>query len=70
MTERLAIYVDGSNVYFAATDGRIYAVDRKSGKQTWTYEAAGGFVGSPAIADGRMVIASDEGVVFCFGKSK
>jgi hypothetical protein len=27
----------------------------------------GGFAGSPAIADGKLVIANDEGTIFCLG---
>jgi hypothetical protein len=31
------------------------------------YQAMGGFTGSPAVADGKLVIATDRGVVYCFG---
>ena len=51
-----------------AADGRLYALDLATGKSVWEYEAGGGFNGSPAIADGRLVIASDDGHVYCFGK--
>ena len=51
-----------------SSDGRLYALDRKTGGKLWEYEAGGGFTGSPAVADGRLVIANDNGVVYCFGR--
>jgi outer membrane protein assembly factor BamB len=54
-------------VFFGAADGRLYALDLASGKEVWQYEAGGGFAGSAGIADNRLVIANDEGTVFCFG---
>ncbi|MBI2481049.1 MAG: PQQ-binding-like beta-propeller repeat protein, partial [Planctomycetia bacterium] len=53
-----------------STDGRIYGLNRTSGKMEWEYEAKGGFTGSPAVVDGKLVIASDDGVVYCFGKKE
>ena len=50
-----------------AADGRIYGLNVNDGKKVWEYEAGDGFTGSPAVADGKLVIASDDGVVFCFG---
>ena len=49
--------------------GRRAAVWARSedGKQLWEYQATGGFTGSPAVADGKLVIATDRGVVYCFG---
>ena len=57
----------GSRVFVGAADGRLYALDLKDGKQMWEYQATGGFTGSPAVADGKLVIATDRGVVYCFG---
>jgi outer membrane protein assembly factor BamB len=57
----------GERVFFGAADGRLYGVDLKTGKETWQYQASGGFTGSPAVADGKLVIASDRGIVYCFG---
>ena len=58
----------GQRVFAAAADGRLYALDLQTGKLLWEHQAGGGFAGSPAVAAGRLVIASDEGVVYCFGK--
>jgi outer membrane protein assembly factor BamB len=57
----------GQRVYIGAADGRLYGLDLKDGRQLWEYQATGGFTGSPAVADGKLVIATDRGVVYCFG---
>jgi outer membrane protein assembly factor BamB len=58
----------GSRVFAAAADGRLYALELQTGKLLWEHQAAGGFAGSPAVAANRLVIASDQGVVYCFGR--
>lgn len=58
----------GERVYFGGSDGRVCALSAADGKKVWEYEAGGGFTASPAVGDGRLVIASDEGVVYCFGR--
>ncbi|MDE0818399.1 MAG: PQQ-binding-like beta-propeller repeat protein, partial [Pirellulaceae bacterium] len=34
----------------------------------WQYEAGGDFAAAPAIAEHRLVIASGDGKVYCFGE--
>ncbi len=53
--------------FFGTTRGRLHALDIKTGKPTWEYAAGGSFTGSPAVAAGRLVIGSSDGVVYCFG---
>ncbi len=57
----------GDRVFVGAADGRLYGLELKTGKQVWEYQATGGFTGSPAVANGKLVIATDRGVVYCFG---
>ena len=59
--------IAGNRVYFGSEAGRVHALDVASGKEVWQYETGGGFASSPAIAEGKLVIASDDGVVYCFG---
>ena len=54
-------------VFVAATDGRAYLLDLMSGEEVWKKETGGGFTGSPAVVDNKLIIASDDGVVYCFG---
>ncbi len=51
---------------FADAAGRIAAVDAASGEGVWEFDAGGGFSAGPAVAAGRLVIASDDGTVWCF----
>jgi outer membrane protein assembly factor BamB len=57
----------GKTVYVGAADGRLYGLELKTGKQVFEHQATGGFSGSPAVAEGKLVIATDRGVVYCFG---
>lgn len=59
--------VVGDRVWVGASDGRLYAFDLKTGDEVWQTELEGGFKGSPAFASNRLVIAADNGSVFCFG---
>jgi outer membrane protein assembly factor BamB len=59
--------VAGDRVYFGSMDGRVYALGLADGKLVWEHETGDAFTGSPAIADGRLVIADTSGVVYCFG---
>ena len=58
---------DRSVAVFADAAGRIAAVDAASGEAVWEFDAGGGFSAGAAVAAGRLVIASDDGTVWCFG---
>jgi outer membrane protein assembly factor BamB len=40
----------------------------KDGKQLWSYQIGQAVVSSPAVADQKIVIGSDDGSVYCFGQ--
>ena len=58
----------GDHVYVGSTDGRFYKLALKDGKKIWEKQFNGGFLSSPAAAFGKLVIATDRGVVYCLGK--
>jgi outer membrane protein assembly factor BamB len=62
--------VAGQRAFVPVTNGKLLALDVRSGKIDWEFEGRGGFTGSPAIADGCLIVASNEGVVYCFGKNR
>jgi hypothetical protein len=39
-------------------DGRVYGFDLASGKKVWEYEAASPVTSSPAVAKGKVVVAT------------
>jgi outer membrane protein assembly factor BamB len=43
-------------------------VSLKDGKQLWSYEIGQAVGSSPAVADEKIVIGSDDGGVYCFGQ--
>ncbi|MFM8735139.1 MAG: PQQ-binding-like beta-propeller repeat protein [Pirellulales bacterium] len=50
----------------ADSAGRVAALDAASGDAVWEFDAGGGFGAGPAIAAGRVVLASDDGILWCF----
>ena len=54
----------------APADGRIYGLDLHTGEKVWEYEAGGGFTASPAVADGRLVIANDDGTYIALAANR
>jgi outer membrane protein assembly factor BamB len=50
----------------ADSAGTIVVLDAATGDRRWQFDAGAGFTGGPAVAAGRVVIASDRGTVWCF----
>jgi len=46
--------------------GKILAVEAATGAKAWEFDAGGRFDAGAAVAGGRVVIASDDGTVWCF----
>ena len=58
--------IAGTRILCGSSDKNIYMLELATGKKVWTFEGDGSFVASPALADGRMVIGCDSGLVYCF----
>lgn len=50
----------------ADSKGNLAALDVATGEPVWEFEAGGSFGAGAAVAAGRVVIASDDGSVWCF----
>ena len=46
--------------------GTIAALRTTDGEILWEFDAGSGFVASPAVAEGRLILATDDGTVWCF----
>jgi len=46
--------------------GSIAAINAATGEIAWEFDAGGGFSAGAAVAAGRVVIASDDGTIWCF----
>lgn len=55
-----------SVVIVADAKGEIAALDLAGGEPVWKFAAGGGFGAGAAVAAGRVVLASDDGTVWCF----
>lgn len=56
----------GQRVYIGSFDRKLYVFDL-AGKKLQDIELDGAIVGSPAVADGCLLIGSDKGTLYCFG---
>ena len=57
------IVADGK-LFIGTHSGNLYALDAKSGKPLWRFQANGPILHSPACADGRAVAASTDGLLY------
>jgi len=53
-------------VIAADSAGGVVTLDARTGEPAWEFDAGGGFGGGAAIAAGHVVLASDDGVLWCF----
>lgn len=60
--------VVGKRVFIATGDGRVLALAVATGEELWQYEAGGGFSGSPAVAEGCLIVGNEDDTLYCFGK--
>jgi outer membrane protein assembly factor BamB len=58
---------EGTVAIAADTAGRVAALRTTDGSTVWEFDAGRGFTGSPAVAGGRVVMAGEDGTIWCFG---
>lgn len=58
--------LSGDLVYCAASDGTLYALERKTGVIVWTYRTGSPFFTSPALSGNALFIADFAGNVYAF----
>jgi eukaryotic-like serine/threonine-protein kinase len=54
-------------VYIGSNDGRFYVLDFATGAKIWEYNVGEPLSASPAVSEGRIVIGSQDGKLYCFG---
>jgi len=62
--------ISGNLVYMGSGDGRIYALDIKSGEKKWEYELGVPVLSTPAISGNRLFVGAYDGNVYGFIKNE
>jgi len=65
----VVVHLDGAGALgtiVADSAGKIALLRAADGEKLWEFDAGGGFTASAAVAEGRVVIASVDGTVWCF----
>lgn len=58
----------GNRVYVPSSDSFLYVLDLETGEKLDAVGLSGKLLASPAVVAGRLVIGTDDGVLFCLGK--
>jgi outer membrane protein assembly factor BamB len=58
--------IAGGTVY-ASGDGVLYGLNLRTGAEIWHTTLGGEIKAAPAIAQGRLVLGSSDGAIYCFG---
>jgi eukaryotic-like serine/threonine-protein kinase len=58
---------DGKRVLVANMRGDIMLLDISSGNRLWGFETGSPISGSPAISEGKIIIGTNDGTIWCFG---
>ncbi|MGQ9730126.1 MAG: outer membrane protein assembly factor BamB family protein [Candidatus Zipacnadales bacterium] len=60
------VVVANGLVYFGSSaDHKVYALDLATGRERWSFFTEGPIRFSPTIAEGRIYVASDDGLLYC-----
>ena len=56
---------EGTIYYGSSTDHKVYAIDLATGRQRWHFFTGGPIRFAPAVEDGRVFVACDDGWLYC-----
>lgn len=56
--------VVGPTVYVGSRDGRLYALDARTGRERWSFQTAGEIKGAAAFANGTVYVGSYDGRIY------
>jgi outer membrane protein assembly factor BamB len=51
-------------IYCGSPDGKLYAIDAKTGDKAWEFTTGGPIDSSPWPADGVIYVGSDDGHIY------
>jgi len=56
---------DGRVFFGSSADGKVHALDAASGAERWVFHTSGPVRFTPAVWNGRVFVASDDGYLYC-----
>jgi outer membrane protein assembly factor BamB len=51
-------------IYIGSFDGRLYALDARTGQEKWSFKTDGEVYSSPAVAGGVVYFSSTDGYLY------
>ena len=58
----------GERVFFGTMGGELVALNLNSGEKVWEFVIGAAIIASPSVVTGKLVIAADDGRIYCFGE--
>ena len=65
----LVSLIKAGDIFYAGGEGVVVGVDGKTGKEVWRGTVTGNAVGL-AVSDGRLLVSTDEGPIYCFAPER
>lgn len=59
------VVAEGRVFFGSSADGVVYALDTATGRECWSFITGGPVRLAPAVADGRVYVAADDGFLYC-----
>ena len=57
----------GTRAFLGTTGGMLIALDVSTGESVWEFATGSSIVASPSVADNRLYIGTEDGILYCFG---
>ena len=55
-------------VYIGSDDGKVYAIDMRTGNDVWSYSTTDSVESTPCLIDDRLVVGSADGFLYCLDR--
>lgn len=62
-----SVLTDGRSVITANMRGDVMLLDIQNGNRLWSFETGSPISGSPALSEGKIIIGTNDGTIWCFG---
>lgn len=60
--------LDHNQMYVGSTEGKLYALDKYSGKERWVFDAGGAIVSEPVVSHNKVIVVSRNNKVYALSR--